>query len=175
MHGFCIQAGGSPAITSEPGRGTAVTLYLPRSETAAAAPEPSIPARGAGAGTVLLVEDDEDVAGTTRQTLQMLGYQAHHVRDARTALALLLGGQRFDIMLADIVMPGGMSGHELARRVRQHFPDLTILLASGYNRAAAEVDREGFPIIAKPFRADNLSDALKQAQAQNPDQRRNTA
>ena len=107
--------------------------------------------------------------------LQMIGYSAHHVRDARTALALLLGGQRFDLLFSDIMMPGGMSGLDLARRVRQHFPDMPILLASGYNRAAAEVDREGFSLIAKPFRAEALSDAVRQAVASRGHDTRNSA
>jgi CheY-like chemotaxis protein len=95
--------------------------------------------------------------------LALIGYQSYHVRDARTALALLLGGRQFDLVFSDIVMPGGMSGIELARKVRQHFPSLPILLASGYSQAAAEVAKEGFPIIAKPYRADALADAIHQS------------
>ena len=66
-------------------------------------------------------------------------------------------------MFSDIVMPGGMSGLELARRVRRHFPRLPVLLASGYSNAAAEVAKEGLQIIAKPYRADTLAGAIEQA------------
>ena len=92
--------------------------------------------------------------------LGMLGYRAQHVPNARTALALLLGGERFDLMLADIVMPGGMNGLELAQKVRQHFPWLPILLSTGYARPAAEVHQAGFEIIAKPYNAASLLDAI---------------
>jgi CheY-like chemotaxis protein len=66
-------------------------------------------------------------------------------------------------VFSDIIMPGGMSGLELARKIRLHFPQVPILLASGYSHAAAEVAKEGFPIIAKPYRADALADAIRQA------------
>lgn len=164
VYGFAQAAGGRAVITSELGQGTQVTLYLPRAAGAAAAAGPeAVPEAAEGKGTVLLIEDDEAVARVVVAMLQMIGYRARHVRDARTALALLLGGQRFDLVFSDIMMPGGMSGLDLARRVRQHFPALPILLASGYSRAAAEVDREGFSLIAKPFRADALSDAVREA------------
>ncbi|WP_119419295.1 MASE4 domain-containing protein [Desertibaculum subflavum] len=164
VYGFAQAAGGRALIASELGQGTRVTLYLPRAARAAGAAEPEAAALpSGGSGTVLLIEDDEAVAKVIVAMLQMIGYAAHHVRDARTALALLLGGQRFDLVFSDIMMPGGMSGLDLARRVRQHFPDLPILLASGYNRAAVEVDREGFSLLAKPFRADALADAVREA------------
>jgi DNA-binding NtrC family response regulator len=98
--------------------------------------------------------------------LALLGYETQHVRDARTALSVLLGGGRFALLFSDIVMPGGMSGMELARKVRQHFPRLPVLLATGATHAAADVAREGIALIAKPYRADALSDAIRQALAQ---------
>jgi CheY-like chemotaxis protein len=93
----------------------------------------------------------------------MIGYRAQHVPNAGTALALLLGGERFDLMLSDIVMPGGMSGFELAQKVRQHFPWLPILLSTGYAKPAAEVHQAGFEIIAKPYNAASLLDAVVRA------------
>jgi signal transduction histidine kinase/ActR/RegA family two-component response regulator len=164
VYGFAVQAGGAATIASEPGRGTAVTLYIPRSMSAVAdAAEEPHAATARGTGAILLVEDDEALAEVAGEVLALIGYQSYHVRDARTALALLLGGRQFDLVFSDIVMPGGMSGIELARKVRQHFPSLPILLASGYSQAAAEVAKEGFPIIAKPYRADALADAIHQS------------
>jgi len=162
-------------IASGIGRGTVVTLYLPRAEVAAAPAVETQLARVQGRGLVLVVEDDDDVAVVAMNMLTLLGYQSKHARDARAALALLLGGQRFDLLFADIVMPGGMSGLELARRVRQHFRRLPILLASGSSRAAAEVAREGFTVIAKPYRADALSEALRESLARAADQARKRA
>jgi CheY-like chemotaxis protein len=108
----------------------------------------------------LLVDDDEDVAVAAMTILGMIGYRAQHVPNAGTALALLLGGERFDLMLSDIVMPGGMNGLELAQKVRQHFPWLPILLSTGYAKPAAEVHQAGFDIIAKPYNAASLLDAI---------------
>ena len=161
VYGFAQQTGGTAAIDSKLGEGTSVTLYLPRAKAEAAAHV--VAGRGTIAratGAVLLVEDDEDVASVARNMLKLIGYRTDHVRDGGTALALLLSGQQFDVVFSDIIMPGGMSGLDLARKVRQHFPRLPILLSSGYARATGEVFREGFDIIAKPYSADSLAEAL---------------
>jgi CheY-like chemotaxis protein len=120
---------------------------------------------------VLLVEDDDEVAATAQIVLAMIGYRSQHVRNAGTALALLLGGERFDLMLSDIVMPGGMNGLDLARRANQHFPWLPILLSTGFARPAAEVHQAGFEIIAKPYNAASLLDAIKRVRAAVADAR----
>jgi signal transduction histidine kinase/ActR/RegA family two-component response regulator len=168
VYGFARQSGGGARVSSTLGVGTTVTIYLPRaaaqsqSQSQAALHSDALPTQRAATrnGSILLVEDDEDVAAATAIMLGMIGYRAQHVRDARTALSLLLGGQRFDLMLSDVVMPGGMDGIELARKVRQHFPWLPILLATGYARPAAEVHQAGFDIIAKPYGAASLYDAI---------------
>jgi signal transduction histidine kinase/ActR/RegA family two-component response regulator len=161
VYGFAQQTGGSVIIDSKVGEGTTVTIYLPRAKSAATAAAATAhdPVRRAK-GTVLLVEDDENVAKVALKMLQMIGYRPEHARDGGTALALLLGGQKFDVVFSDILMPGGMSGLDLARRIRQHFPRMPILLSTGYARAAGEVHREGFSIIAKPYRTDSLAAAL---------------
>jgi signal transduction histidine kinase/CheY-like chemotaxis protein len=167
VYGFAQQAGGMATIDSKVGEGTSVTLYLPRAKSEAAAHTASHrsgPTRASG--TVLLVEDDDDVADVAKNMLKLTGYRADHVRDGATALALLLSGQKFDIVFSDIIMPGGMSGLDLARKVRQHFPRLPILLSSGYARATGEVYREGFNIIAKPYDADSLAEALRRTIAE---------
>jgi CheY-like chemotaxis protein len=164
VQGFARDSGGFATIASTLGEGTTVTLHLPRAdgrEAAPAAGRAMAPRRRRR--RVLLVEDDDDVASIATKTLNMLGCEALHVRDARTALAVLLGGQRFDVLFSDLIMPGGMGGLELARKVRQHFAGLPILLASGSNAAAAETSRDGFAIIAKPYRADALAVALERA------------
>jgi signal transduction histidine kinase/CheY-like chemotaxis protein len=168
VYGFAQQTGGSVVIDSKPGEGTAVTIYLPRAKRAAIAGGATAhdPVRRAK-GAVLLVEDDENVAKVALKILQMIGYRAEHARDGGTALALLLGGQKFDIVFSDILMPGGMSGLDLARKIRQHFPRLPVLLSTGYARAAGEVHREGFSIIAKPYRADSLAAALARTIAES--------
>ncbi|MGQ3072324.1 MAG: MASE4 domain-containing protein [Ferrovibrionaceae bacterium] len=165
VQGFAQESGGFATIASTPGQGTTVALHLPRADGHDAAPDPNRPAttQAAARRRVLMVEDDDDVAAIAAKTLAMLGCETQHVRDARTALAVLLGGQRFDVLFSDLIMPGGMGGLDLARKVRQHFPTLPILLASGSNAAAAETSRDGFAIIAKPYRADVLAAALERA------------
>jgi DNA-binding NtrC family response regulator len=155
-------------IDSKLGEGTSVTLYLPRA-TREAMVETATGHQAVtrATGTILVVEDDDDVAAVAKNMLKLIGYRGDHVRDAATALALLLSGQRFDAIFSDIIMPGGMSGLDLARKVRQHFPGLPILLSSGYAHATGEVYREGFDIIAKPYSADSLAEALRRTIAQS--------
>lgn len=167
VYGFAQQTGGMVKIDSKLGEGTSVVLFLPRA--AGAVTEATAPQRAATArttGTVLLVEDEDDVAEVAKRMLRLIGYRVDHVRDGATALALLLSGQSFDILFSDIVMPGGMSGLDLARSVRQHFPRLPVLLSSGYARATGEVFREGFNIIAKPYGVDSLAEALRRTIAE---------
>jgi CheY-like chemotaxis protein len=167
VYGFAQQAGGVSEIVSAVGVGTTVSIILPRciavADAEKAERKTADDATARGSGNVLLVEDDEDVAVAAMTILGMIGYRAQHVPNAGTALTLLLGGERFDLMLSDIVMPGGMNGLELAQKVRQHFPWLPILLSTGYARPAAEVHQAGFEIIAKPYNAASLLDAIMRA------------
>jgi signal transduction histidine kinase/CheY-like chemotaxis protein len=168
VYGFAQQSGGMATIDSKLGEGTTVTLYLPRAtRNAAAETATGRQTLARATGVILVVEDDEDVAAVAKNMLKLIGYRAEHVRDGATALAVLLSGQRFDAVFSDIIMPGGMSGLDLARKVRQHFPGLPILLCSGYARATGEVFREGFDIIAKPYSADSLAEALRRTTAQS--------
>lgn len=165
VYGFAQQAQGLVTIESELGAGTIVTLYLPIAAQTTVQPS-DVEANTLdyrGTGKVLLLEDDEGVAKTAFSMLAAIGFEVHRVADPRTALAVLLGGQRFDLMFSDIVMPGSMNGLELARKVRQHFPKLPILLTTGFSGAAASVYEEGFPLISKPYRQDVLSNAIKDA------------
>jgi signal transduction histidine kinase/CheY-like chemotaxis protein len=162
VHGFAQQTGGLATIESELDHGTTVTLLLPRSY--APAPPKSADDRQSmtrGIGMVLLVEDNDGVAETAMRMLDLIGYRSHWVQDAGTALALLLGGQRFDLVFSDIVMPGSMTGLDLARRIRRYFPAQPVLLTTGYSDAAAEVTAEGFSVLAKPYRANALADAIR--------------
>jgi CheY-like chemotaxis protein len=163
VYGFAFQMGGRAAIRSEPGRGTTVTLYLPRA-VAMEADKPQAaaqPVLAQGSGTILIVEDDDAVAATAGRLFELIGYQSIRAADARTALEILLGGQKVDMVFSDVVMPGGMTGVELAHKIHRHFPQQPILLATGYSRAAAETAREGLALIAKPYRVDTLADAVR--------------
>ena len=157
VHGFAHQAGGTVKVASEIGKGTEVTMLLPREAIAPRAGELTTSATSGG-GTVLLVEDNPEVAAVSISLLEQLGYGVRRVADAEAALrAVELDG--IDIVFSDIVMPGKLDGLALARRLRQMRPSLPILLATGYSHAAVSAGRE-FPILRKPYEIHELSQAI---------------
>jgi CheY-like chemotaxis protein len=111
-----------------------------------------------GSGTVLLVEDNPEVASVSCSLLEQLGYTVRRVSDAETALREV-ERDGIDLIFSDIVMPGKMDGLGLARRLKEIRPDLPILLATGYSDAAANV-RGNFPILRKPYEIHELSRAI---------------
>jgi PAS domain S-box-containing protein len=157
VHGFAHQAGGSVKVDSELGKGTKVTILLPRERTGPLADMRTV-SEMAGSGTVLLVEDNPDVASVSSSLLEQLGYTVRRVADAEAALREI-ERDNVDLVFSDIVMPGKIDGLDLARRLRQLRPDLPILLATGYSDAAAGV-RGGFPILRKPYEIHQLSQAI---------------
>jgi CheY-like chemotaxis protein len=170
VYGFAKQSGGSVRIDSPAGRGTRVTLCLPRS-TKAAAGDQRLPmdthVKGTPpyeAGHVLLVEDNEEVSALVSEMLDQLGYRVTHAASAAAALGALANGRMVDIVFSDSMMPGGLNGVELAREIRARRAEMPVLLTSGYADAveqAAEV--AGVNILPKPYRIDQLSAALHAA------------
>jgi two-component system NtrC family sensor kinase len=164
VYGFARQSGGAVTVANRPGGGTIVTLFLP----AAAAPMPAAVTRPApggaiGAGrSVLLVEDDRDVAEVCRSLLGALGFDCHHEASPAEAIAELRAGRRFDLVLSDILMPGSMNGLELARQLKREWPGLPVLLATGYSDSAQQAAAEGFIVLRKPYRLAALRDAIAQ-------------
>ncbi len=166
VYGFVRQCGGAVVIDSAPGQGCAVTLFLPAASgeaARAAAPDQDLPQEAMLAAHVLLVEDDPEVRAVTETLLADLGCQVTTASDAAAALVRLDAGEAFDLMLSDIVMPGGMNGVELARAVQVRRPDLPILLTTGY---AGERFDDGrgpvtWPVLRKPFRSEELSTLLR--------------
>jgi signal transduction histidine kinase/CheY-like chemotaxis protein len=155
VYGFVRQSGGHVTIDSAIGVGTTVNLYLPRGSNALDIETDPIRIQDApaGSGRVLVVEDDEEVLSVTSAMLTQLGYHVVSARNAREAIVLLKGGDRFDLLFSDVVMPQGITGVELAREARKHCNGIKILLTSGY---AEDVLRrhgatEKFAIIGKPF------------------------
>ncbi|MCS3730756.1 PAS domain S-box-containing protein [Bradyrhizobium betae] len=157
VHGFAHQAGGTVKVASELGKGTTFTVLLPRgTDTPTRAIAEATPFRGSG--TVLLVEDNPDVAVVSIGLLEQLGYRVRRVPDAESALREL-EHNGVDFVFSDIVMPGKMDGLGLAHHLRQIHPGLPILLATGYSEAAADV-RGDFPILRKPYEIHELSEAI---------------
>jgi PAS domain S-box-containing protein len=172
VYGFAHQSGGTVTITSELGRGTCVTLYLPRGM---AAPKPgaerNAPLEMPEGGTALLVEDNPEVAKVTEQMIEQLGYRVRRAGGAKEALELA-EGTTFDLVISDIVMAGPMDGVGLAHTLRQRQPDLPVVLVTGFSSSVAEAERE-FPILRKPFEVSDLgrvmAKAVAEAQAANAD------
>ncbi len=167
VHGFAVQSGGTVEITSELGRGTTVALFLPRTnETPASEGRHLVdfhvePRRPVHRGSVLVVEDDDEVAALVTEMLQQLGYEVTRAASAAAALGALSNGRAVDLVFSDIMMPGGMNGIDLVRELRRRRGDLPVLLTSGYAEAAkASAAAEGVRVLPKPYRLDELAAAL---------------
>jgi CheY-like chemotaxis protein len=109
---------------------------------------------------VLVVEDDADVLQATREGLVELGFEVVSAGAAAEALARLEEGAPIDLLFADIAMPGGVSGVELAERARRMRPGLKVLLTSGYSAAALDLGPDAPPLLAKPYRHEDLARRL---------------
>ena len=168
VYGFAKTAGGHVKIYSELGIGTTVRLYLPKSSDRPIMPEIGseiAPTRAAsGQGTILIVEDDEDVLVVAAESLGELGYQVITAGNAAQALEILRGDQPVDLLLSDVIMPGGMNGAQLAIEARRIRPELKVLLTSGYTAAALSLEH-GLPdnlnVVEKPYRREELANKLK--------------
>ncbi len=155
VHGFTHQAGGTISIESKLGEGTKITMSLPRSQvTKEAEPDTS---SWQGEGTVLLVEDNPEVATATTSLIEQLGYRVRWVLDAPSAL-VEIEKNGIDIVFSDIIMPGKMDGIGLARSIREMRPRLPILLVTGYSESATNSE---FPILRKPYQLHELSRELE--------------
>ncbi|HEY7230007.1 MAG TPA: MASE1 domain-containing protein [Pseudolabrys sp.] len=176
VHGFANQSGGAVTVASEPGRGTVVTVYLPRarSEVPAEQGTDSPTGRESVQGTVLMVEDSRDVADVTSALLEQLGYRVVRAENAAEALRHLQQGIEFNLLFSDIVMPGSMDGLSLAQLCREQFPELPILLTSGFSDAAEAADGR-FDILRKPFELSVLERAIEQVMGAARVQRRASA
>jgi two-component system CheB/CheR fusion protein len=152
VYGFVQQSAGSIFIDSEVGRGTRVSIFLPRSEEALAAegsPLAGISKLGRQA-TILVVEDDPEVRKISMAMLLDLGHHILIARDGPEALALIRAGNPIDILFTDVAMPGGMSGIELANQVVSIQPALKVLITTGYP-GHPELLRNEFAVLPKPF------------------------
>ncbi len=167
VYGFAKQSKGHVRIASERGRGTTVTLYLPRAAAPADEAGEAKPApRGAvrGSERILLVEDDDLVREHVRGQLEELGYRVADVASGREAIAVLTRSDPFDLLLTDVAMPGGMSGADLAGAARRLRPGLPVLFTTGFAGeagAALGADVAGSHLLRKPFHRDELAAKLR--------------
>ena len=157
VYGLTRQSGGTVTISSKPGGGTTVTLYLPRSHSPLSNARIAEEEPPRGRETLLLVEEEVAV-----MLLEQLGYRVLHAQSADAALQLLASGKAVDLVFTDIVMPGELDGMALARQVKEEYPDIAVLLTTGYAKAA-NASESGFPILRKPYQLAALARAIRDA------------
>jgi PAS domain S-box-containing protein len=171
VYGFAQQCLGHVTITSAVGIGTTVTLLLPRSRNTSVGAVASADGARVADGSardnnrrhVLLVEDDEEVSALTRELLTSLGFFVSHVASSEAALRILSQPHGIDTVVSDLMMPGCVSGLQLAREIRERQPGLPILLTTGSVAAHAGMEDDEFPLLLKPYSADSLARALERA------------
>ena len=157
-------------IDSEPGAGTTVTLYLPRTEVSETIeaesghqPAEEIEQNGTVGGTVLVVEDDVDVRISMVFQLEALKFQVLEAWDGVEALRIVETTEGIDLVLSDVVMPGGMDGVGLARAIQSLRPGIKIIMMSGYPEGEISkrgLNSVGVPLLRKPFREGELMNAI---------------
>ena len=159
IHGFAAQAGGRAEIESAEGAGTTLRIILPRTEKTISAPQAERSMVPLPNGLrVLLVEDNPQVRAFAAQLLKDLNCEVVATEDAAGALSEL-GPNRFDLVFSDVVMPG-MNGLDLADEIGRKMPELPVLLTTGYSDRLAGKDSRRHLILAKPYDATSLSEAI---------------
>jgi PAS domain S-box-containing protein len=163
VYGFARRSDGTVAITSEVGRGTKVTVYLPRSHAALAAPLPPDDADYAALDrrTILVVEDNADVRRVAVSLLEQLGYRAIEVETAAAALDVFAAGKHIDLVFSDVVLPGPADGLALARTLAERYPRIPVVLTTGYTKVF-DADPE-FPVLRKPYQISTLGRVIHDA------------
>jgi CheY-like chemotaxis protein len=156
VHGFVHQSGGAVDIDSEQGKGTVVRMYLPAVKVSATASAPGREQADSTGGVVLIVEDQPDLANLAGELFGQWQAEIRVVHRASTALILLRERERIALVFSDIVMPDGIKGVQLAEVMKVEFPDVPILLTSGYSDIAADAVAKGFHVIRKPYRLEEL-------------------
>jgi CheY-like chemotaxis protein len=168
VYGFARQSAGHVRIYSEIGEGTTVKIYLPRSVGDTKTPaigEGNRLSRWTGAETILVVEDDDKLREYASEVLEELGYRVMRASNGVAALEILSGKDPIDLLLTDVVMPGGVNGRQLADAAVGQRPGLRVLYMTGYTRNAivhqGRLDL-GISMISKPFSFEELASKVRQ-------------
>jgi signal transduction histidine kinase/ActR/RegA family two-component response regulator len=166
VHGLAAQSGGLLRISSEPNVGTAIALWLPMAEAAAPAADievvSPIPAPYTGTCRVLIVDDDTLVMTGISAMIEDLGHTAIEAHSGAEAVAKLASGVEIDVVLTDHAMPA-MTGLQLARYIRESYPELPVILATGYAEIPGDAAALGIPRLAKPCNQYEIAMAIQSA------------
>jgi CheY-like chemotaxis protein len=173
VYGFARQSGGAVMVDSAPGKGATVRIYLPlaQADPEATVSEPAAAAAPSGpACRILLVEDDSSVGEMVEAMLADLGHEVLRAEAAAPALTILESRERIDLLLTDLIMPGGMNGVELAHAAVALRPGLPVILTSGYTGdtlgAAAEAP---WPLLPKPYPSESLAALIEAVLGKAPE------
>lgn len=169
IYGFAKQSGGHATIASASGRGTTVELFLPAVTSASdgeLAEQSSSSAPLGGGQSILVVEDNDSVRRLTERRLSELGYSVLTAENGVAALEVLASGRHVDLVFTDVVMPGGITGIDLAREMRRHYPAIAVVLTTGYAEAMLRHDEQDAPgqiILRKPYHQSELALTVAEA------------
>jgi PAS domain S-box-containing protein len=167
IYGFAKQSGGHAKIYSEVGHGTTVRLYLPRLTNQSMGSDSAAPTtpRTGGGETILVVEDNPDVRRLVLRQLRDLGYEVIEAANGPEALKILDGGAAIDLLFTDVVMPGGMTGRQLAEAAKARRPGMKTLFTSGYTEDSilrlGKLD-PGVRLLSKPYRKHELATRIRE-------------
>ena len=173
VYGFVKKSDGDIAIESEVGTGTTIRIYLPRKVPAMAKPIAKVGdrPRATGGETILVIEDNGDLRLLIRYQLEKSGYRVLEAPDGPEGLRVLAERPNIDLLLSDIVLPGGIAGPEIAKKALVLRPDLKILFMSGYNDLQQAIEQSGSGmgqparILQKPFQRQELIAQIQAALA----------
>ena len=162
VYGFTQQSGGACHIKSTPGKGTTVSMFFPeipeskKIEKAKVGEELTM----RGSEVILVVEDEPRVRRVALRDLKKLGYTTLEAENADMARAIIESGENIDLLFSDVLMPGEMDGHMLAIWVEEKYPEIKVVLTSGYSKGKTDVSRDKahqFPLVRKPYAIDKLA------------------
>ncbi len=164
---FARQSGGFVTLASEPGEGTIASLYLPRAPASQTAPGPAVSSLDLPTGDgelVLVVEDDERVREVTLRRIESLGYAVIGARTGVEAIARLKSGEPVRVVLTDVMMPGGVSGYDLAVWIAANLPSVKVIVSSAYDEEelarAGQNGAASLLMLRKPYTRVQLAEAL---------------
>ncbi|MFC5480900.1 response regulator [Massilia suwonensis] len=165
VYGFVKQSNGEIVLSSEPGKGTSVTIYLPRNDAEPVPQEIPVASRlEGGPETILVVEDEENVRLSTCASLSLLGYQVLQASSAAAAADMIRSGQQVDLVFTDVIMPGPLTSLQLGEVVRACLPQAQVLYTSGYAEGVLAHEgrlHEGVDLLRKPYDVGTLSARIR--------------